>query len=997
MVKKILVNAQSMEETRVAVMSDKELLDYDLEISSKKPIKGNIYLAKVIRVEPSLQAVFIDYGDDRNGFLPFSEIHPDYYRIPADDMKREELAEAEDQAIEIAERKEAVSEVVADEALGPDPDGVDLFAYPESVFQATSVPAAMPSSKKASKKGGKRGHKKEAEAQEEGTQEVLPEGGGASAASSPESVLSPEDLRHREQKNKIRQRKTRYRVQEVIFPKQVLLVQAIKDKRGKKCAAFSTYISLAGQYCVLMPNAGERMGGVSKRIQEDDTRKRLKDVLKDLGVPDQMSMIIRTAGQERTKTEIKRDYEYLIRIWDDIRAKTLESNAPQLIYAEADLLVRVVRDFYQKDIAEIVVDTPEAYKQIRASMKKLSPSGVRKVKLYKEAAVSLFNAYDVEGQIVAMVSPRVELPSGGSLVIGQTEALVAIDVNSGRSTRERNLDTTALKTNLEAAKEIARQLRLRDLSGLIVIDFIDMAERKHIQQVEHAMQQELTLDRARVQIAPISQFGLMEMSRQRLRSSVMEVYSEICPHCQGRGRVYSVQYFVTTVLHYLEKTILSEHLTSIQLLTPEPIAAVLLNKHRRELFELEQKHDCTISVGVDQNLADTDFIIDKGQGTPVLFSLEKSDEDIITAPSDLLEAVKESGALDSGLPPDGPKKAMEVIVANKTERRKGGNKRGATEGRKGRGKSLGRDLTETELEETSEAVETWKEDETVVRLLSENLGGAEEFQPLAANGEGWKVQRVRKACRAPWRRSEAEVQVVSEEESQKQAESHEWADGEVRLLEPDFTATTSSGSGRAVKVLPMEVETLEKEVQGTECSELSILSQSSKRRSVKGCARQGISSSSKAERKVLSEERCGKNSVSSQDSLTSAVFEISSDRKGEHSEEYSAEKTEADPALGGEVPLSHQKNKALDPSGQQGFLAPQRPTDRARSKDQIIGPDLWKTLLKKKGRNEVSTSFEPASFTQAIKERLTGEDTLTSEKRKKGRQAWLSELLENWK
>lgn len=558
MVKKILVNAQNSEEMRIAVVNNGELIDFDSETLTKKPIKGNIYLAKVVRVEPSLQAVFIEYGHEKNGFLPFTEIHPDYYKIPVDDLKNNE------KQIESSHSSEQIP-------LSENQEVIDQFAYPEGML------------------------------------------------STEEKDNSNED----EKKNKKKQKKHRYSVQEVIYPKQVLLVQAIKDERGNKCATFTTYLSLAGQYSVLIPNAGERAGGISKRIHQDDTRKRLKDVIKNLEIPDKMSIIIRTAGQERTKAEIRRDYEYLTRIWTDIRTKTLESNAPLLIHEEADILMRVVRDFYKKDVEEILVDTQEAYKQIRIFMKKLSPSGVKKIKLYKDTNISLLNAFNVENQIIAMVNPRVALPSGGSIVIGQTEALVAIDVNSGKATKERHIDTTALKTNLEAAKEIAKQLKLRDLSGLIVIDFIDMGDNKHIQQVEKYFKQELESDRARIQVANISQFGLMEMSRQRLRSSIMEAYSEICMHCQGRGMMYSRRYFVSTVLHLLEKSISTQETTHVHVFTPPLISDLLFNKNRKEIFEMEQKYKCNITIHADKNLADADFVIDNGRGVPSLFSLEK--------------------------------------------------------------------------------------------------------------------------------------------------------------------------------------------------------------------------------------------------------------------------------------------------------------------------------------------------------------------------------------
>ncbi|GHS94019.1 hypothetical protein AGMMS49949_07620 [Alphaproteobacteria bacterium] len=578
--KKILVTAQNPEETRVAIVHQKDLIDFDAELSEKKTLRGNVYLAKVVRIEPSLQAVFIEYGKEKNGFLAFSEIHPDYYHIPIEDLAKQEELKKNEEKEEAPEEEEApASPQETPPASFAFPSSDSVFLYPETVsLEKPEIPPPLETEKKPFK-------------------------------------------------DKPKKQEKYYRVQEVIQNKQVLLVQVLKDERGNKCASFTTYLSFPGQYCVLMPNAGERNGGISKRIHEDDTRKRLKDVVKGLDVSPKMSVIIRTAGQERTQKEIQRDYEYLLRVWKNIREKTLESNAPALIHEEANILMRTVRDFYQKDVAEIWTDTPEAYKDIRSFMKQLSPSGVKKVKLYKEANVSLFNLYDIEKQIVAMVSPRVELPSGGSLVIGQTEALVAIDVNSGRATKERTIDTTALKTNLEASKEIARQLRLRDLSGLIVIDFIDMSDHKHILQVERRFQEELEADRARIQTAPISPFGLLELSRQRLRPSIMETYSEQCPHCQGRGRVYSQKYFASTVLVTLEK-IMADGANKVTVWTPVKICEKLLNENRKQLSDLEQKYQGKIIIRGGSHLADTDFVLDDGKGKPTLSSLDGNyDED----------------------------------------------------------------------------------------------------------------------------------------------------------------------------------------------------------------------------------------------------------------------------------------------------------------------------------------------------------------------------------
>lgn len=559
MAKRILIDAQVAGETRVAVVDNDNLIDFDSEIASKKPIKGNIYLARVVRIEPSLQSVFIEYGNEKNGFLPFNEIHPDYYRIPVED--REDLD------------AEGIMEPNVPEEARLDLGAEDIYAYPESVV--TTI--------------------------EKGKQE--------------QPHPHPKKTRRR------------YNVQEVIQHKQILLVQCIKDERGNKGAAFTTYLSLPGQYCVLMPNAGNRLGGISKRVIEDSTRQRLKDILQSLNIPDKMAVIIRTAGQERSKMEIRRDYEYLLRVWDNIRQKTLESIAPVLIHEEGDILMRSIRDFYTKEVSEILVNEPNACKNTKTFMKQLSPSSAKKVKQYKEESTSLFNAYNIENQILSLISPSVDLPSGGSIVIGQTEALVAIDVNSGKANKERHIDTTAFKTNIEAAHEIARQIRLRDLSGLIVIDFIDMTDSKAIQQVEKCFREAVSADRARIQISSLSQFCLLELSRQRLRSSVMETYSEVCPHCQGRGRMYSKQYILTTILHMIEKKAM-EHVPHIKVFTPLGIYGALLNTKRKDLCNLEERYNpCHIQIEVNPALSDHDFVIENEKGAPSLFSIGKIDSE----------------------------------------------------------------------------------------------------------------------------------------------------------------------------------------------------------------------------------------------------------------------------------------------------------------------------------------------------------------------------------
>ncbi len=530
MTKRMLIDATHPEETRVVVADDTQLLDFDIEIAAKRPLKGNIYLAKVTRVEPSLQAAFVDYGGNRHGFLPFSEIHPDYYQIPqADRQLLEELErQLEEKAAENDNGEEAEDGVVTTDA-------------------------------------------------EEEMRAVVDE---------------------------IARRRARilrsYKIQEVIKRRQILLVQVAKEERGSKGAALTTYLSLAGRYCVLMPNT-PRGGGISRKITNPQDRRRLKKIAQELAVPKGMGLIIRTAGQERSKAEIRRDYEYLLRLWNEIRETTLNSIAPCLIYEEGDLVKRALRDLYTRDIAEVLVEGEEAYRRARRVMQLMIPSRARQVKLYKEE-IPLFVRFGVEDQLDRMMSPVVDLPSGGSIVIHTTEALTAIDVNSGKATRERHIDETALKTNLEAAEEIARQLRLRDLAGLVVIDFIDMGDSRHQRQVERRLREALKADRARIQMGRISSFGLLELSRQRLRPSLMELSTRLCPTCSGQGLVRSTEGVALQALRRIQEEGIKNEAAALRLVVPMEVALYLFNHKRAALSALEQRYGLRVEVAVDEQL-----------------------------------------------------------------------------------------------------------------------------------------------------------------------------------------------------------------------------------------------------------------------------------------------------------------------------------------------------------------------------------------------------------
>ncbi|MFO0998091.1 MAG: Rne/Rng family ribonuclease [Alphaproteobacteria bacterium] len=541
MSKRILIDAAHLEETRVVVLSGNRVEEFDHESTTRKPLKGNIYLAKVTRVEPSLQAAFVDYGGNRHGFLAFGEVHPDYYRIPVED-RQALLAE------------ESHSEDESEAANGGEAG-------------APSQPAG------------------------EGHVETL--GGDAG-----------EDVQRRRARFQ-----RRYKIQEVIKRRQILLVQVTKEERGTKGAALTTYLSLAGRYCVLMPNTG-RGGGISRKITSQADRRRLKAIVDDLQMPEGMSLILRTAGQQRTKAEVKRDFEYLVRLWDEIREQTLKSTAPALIHEEADVTKRAIRDLYGRDVDEVIVDGEEGYKSARAIMKALMPSHTKRVQLYSDTSVPLFHRFGVENQLDTIFSPVVQLRSGGSIVINATEALVAIDVNSGRATKERNIEETATKTNLEAAEEIARQLRLRDLAGLIVIDFIDMEDSRNISAVERRLKDAMKDDRARIQIGRISHFGLLEMSRQRLRPSLVETSTEQCPLCGGSGRSRSAESTALQILRSLEEEGLKQRASEITVTLPTRVAIHLLNQKRRVVGEIEDRYNFRIIVVGDDHLMPPNFRIE---------------------------------------------------------------------------------------------------------------------------------------------------------------------------------------------------------------------------------------------------------------------------------------------------------------------------------------------------------------------------------------------------
>ena len=718
MANKMLIDATHPEETRVVVVRGSRIEEFDFEAASRKPLRGNIYLAKVTRVEPSLQAAFVEYGGNRHGFLAFSEIHPDYYQIPVADRQAlladEARADREDERDEEKREKrsggrrdrgrrgdrdgrakkaasdETVSAEVSD---GVETDGKEAAMVNEGApafgeqfapavtestdedaienaapltFETRSVDTATQDNDASSEDAGSEAIASEdteagdaqarrpAEDDEEGAtddgdHEEPEQLGGGDAL---------DDMPERPQRSSRRQ----YKIQEVIKRRQIILVQVVKEERGNKGAALTTYLSLAGRYSVLMPNTGKG-GGISRKITNTEDRKRLKEIAGELEVPEGMGLILRTAGASRTKVEIKRDYEYLMRMWESVRELTLASISPALVYEEGNLVKRSIRDLYNKDIDEVHVAGDEAYREAKDFMRMLMPSHAKSVKAYREQT-PLFASFGIESQLDAMFSNTVTLKSGGYIVINQTEALVAIDINSGRSTREHNIEDTALKTNLEAAEEISRQLRLRDLAGLIVIDFIDMEENRNNRAVEKKLKDCLKDDRARIQVGRISAFGLLEMSRQRIRTGVLESSSVPCPHCAGAGMMRSVSSVSLQILRALEETLIKSASHNLNVRTRPEVALYVLNQKRAHLADLEMRFNIAVTISTDATLLGTryfevergEFVGNEGRIVPSSLKAETIVSDI---DEDALDAAAEAEALDAE---NGPVEAEAVAT-----------------------------------------------------------------------------------------------------------------------------------------------------------------------------------------------------------------------------------------------------------------------------------------------------------------------------------------------
>ncbi|MGQ3101073.1 MAG: Rne/Rng family ribonuclease [Sphingopyxis solisilvae] len=601
MTTRMLIDARHREETRVAVTKGNRIEEFDFESAEHKQLKGNIYLAKVTRVEPSLQAAFIEYGGNRHGFLAFSEIHPDYYQIPKEDRDALLREEAEHAAAAAQRAEDDLDELegdVADVEYHDEDDNGDSRHDRDDDDRDERNDGDdddRDDQGDADNGDGEEGGQGSEEGREgrndRGDRKGRGRGRGNGRKGGGRGRSSRRDEDDSENRMSLRRR---YKIQDVIRRRQVMLVQVVKEERGNKGAALTTYLSLAGRYCVLMPNTMHG-GGISRKISNGADRRKLKAMIDELALPPTMGCIVRTAGMSRTKVEIKRDFDYLARLWDEIREKTLESSAPALVHSDSDLVKRAIRDIYHKDIEEVLVEGDEGYKAAKQFMKLLMPSHARRVQQYADP-VSLYQRYGVEDQLAGMLNPVVQLKSGGYLVINPTEALVSIDINSGRSTREHNIEQTAVSTNLEAAAEIARQLRLRDMAGLIVIDFIDMDHGSNVRKVERAMKDALKNDRARIQVGRISGFGLMEMSRQRLRTGVLEASTRPCPHCEGTGLVRTASSAGLSALRLIEEEAARGKGSRITLRASQEATFYLLNEKRRELRDIEELYGVTVEI-----------------------------------------------------------------------------------------------------------------------------------------------------------------------------------------------------------------------------------------------------------------------------------------------------------------------------------------------------------------------------------------------------------------
>ncbi|GGD88535.1 hypothetical protein GCM10011390_04110 [Aureimonas endophytica] len=832
MANKMLIDASHPEETRVVVLKGNRIEEFDFESEHKKQIKGNIYLAKVTRVEPSLQACFVDYGGNRHGFLAFSEIHPDYYQIPvadrqalveedllrakeeeeqeerkfsrasaepaakaagaerADESVSEPLAETDEVASGAEDSAEARADVDAepDEAVSApldeagegapsddlrlaaeqadatefDPASAEESASDDTLTAETETEAEAASGEsegEPTRQRGERGRRHRSRRRGNGAEDELP---GEEEEEVVEE-LGSEDAMEEVPTRVARPPRKQYKIQEVIKRRQILLVQVVKEERGNKGAALTTYLSLAGRYSVLMPNTA-RGGGISRKITNVADRKRLKEVVRDLDVPRGMGIILRTAGANRTKPEVKRDYEYLMRLWDSVRTVTLSSTAPALVYEEGSLIKRSIRDLYNKDIDQILVAGENGYREAKDFMRMLLPSQAKVVQPYRES-VPIFSRGGIEAQLDRMLQPHVTLKSGGYIIINQTEALVSIDVNSGRSTREHSVEDTALQTNLEAAEEIARQLRLRDLAGLIVIDFIDMEEKRNNRAVEKRIKECLKDDRARIQVGRISHFGLLEMSRQRIRASVLESTTQVCPTCAGMGFIRSNSSLALHVIRSIEEYLQKQSTHDIVVKVPTGTALYVLNEKRRTIDEIERLYGLRILIQADDTHGHQHVAIEQGAEAAPRPVKSEAVSPLTVVP----EEIEPEATVEE------TEEAVEVSAGDETDERSedgARRKRRRRRGRRGEGDAVAADAEaesegETETETTEEAGETATEDALAAEDAEAEAEGDE-------NGAGRK--RRRRGRRGSGRKPRDEDGIAAEGAAEPDAEAVETAE-----------------------------------------------------------------------------------------------------------------------------------------------------------------------------------------------------------------------------
>ncbi|AFO91060.1 ribonuclease E/G [Phaeobacter inhibens] len=872
MAKKMLIDATHAEETRVVVVDGNKVEEFDFESENKRQLAGNIYLAKVTRVEPSLQAAFVDYGGNRHGFLAFSEIHPDYYQIPvadrealmeeerayaeaqrarddeedakparrqsrsrrgrtkAADVKSADVVETKDVSPETAENgadiagmetidltdevavaetkladvpEAAQTEAAADDATAAEP------VVEEAVKDASDTPEAQDASSESGEaEGAADTATTEADdaADDADADDSADKDAAADATAKDENIESVADEDDSEDIRPVRKpRPRRYKIQEVIKVRQVLLVQVVKEERGNKGAALTTYLSLAGRYCVLMPNTA-RGGGISRKITNAADRKKLKDIAVELDVPTGAGLIVRTAGAKRTKSEIKRDYEYLQRLWEQIRELTLKSIAPAKIYEEGDLIKRSIRDLYSREIDEVLVEGERGYRIAKDFMKMIMPSHAKNVKNYQDQ-LPLFARFQVESYLGAMFNPTVQLKSGGYIVIGVTEALVAIDVNSGRATKEGSIEETALKTNLEAAEEVARQLRLRDLAGLIVIDFIDMDERKNNAAVEKRMKDKLKTDRARIQVGRISGFGLMEMSRQRLRPGMIEATTAPCPHCHGTGLIRSDDSLALSILRQIEEEGTRRRSREVLVRCPVSIANYLMNQKREHIAQIETRYGLSVRIEGDPHLVSPDFSLEKfktaSRVVPVATAPVVS---VDTSIMDQVDADEASDEADEAEVEANDTDVAEVQAAG--DEGEGDNKPKRKRRRRRRRKSSGADGDDSNntAQGDANADDQKASDDAAADDADAQAEPAEGSDAKEAEGDGEVKKRTRTRTRSRSRKKRTDETVAAEAEAPAETDAKAEPEGQAIVTEAKAEDSNAAESEAPVASAEAPVE-----------------------------------------------------------------------------------------------------------------------------------------------------------------------------------------------